>query len=133
MNYTVDSVLFNALCQEFELEFIQTCVTIFLYGVYIHLFVSMIGDLSRRTMDGRVPLLMAVWVMFVFGTAEALFAFARRLFLFRALQLQVQNPAHENDVLRFAQTVKTVKSLQKAQNILFAANNLLTDAFLLYR
>ncbi|KAJ7630215.1 hypothetical protein FB45DRAFT_531063 [Roridomyces roridus] len=93
MSYLVDSTSFNEAWFQLELLIIQTCLVVFLYGIYVHFFVSAIRNLSRRNNRGRLPLLTATWVMLLFATIQLLLQIGGLAISARLLQSIVTDPA----------------------------------------
>ncbi|KAJ7630189.1 hypothetical protein FB45DRAFT_1058245, partial [Roridomyces roridus] len=128
-NYTIDAVRFDFVCEQFFGLMIETSASFILYGFYVHYFFSTIRPLSRRITKAQIPLLIAIWVMLLLGTTHTILGFTRDILYFRYIQKLVRAyiPWSEDPLFR------KYNILAMTQNILFAANNLLTDTFLLYR
>ncbi|KAJ7630169.1 hypothetical protein FB45DRAFT_914822 [Roridomyces roridus] len=124
-NYTVDAEEFEFVAEQFLSLMVETCASFVLYGFYVHYFLSTISNLSRRVLNGRLPLLIAIWLMLLFATTHTVLGFTRDILYFRFLQAVVRASPGVDQTFE--------KSLAQGQNILFAVNNLLTDTFLLYR
>ncbi|KAJ7630283.1 hypothetical protein FB45DRAFT_531838 [Roridomyces roridus] len=127
MSYLVDSTSFNEAWLQLELLIIQTCLVVFLYGIYVHFFVSAIRNLSRRDNSGRLPLLTATWVMLVFATARLFLRIGQLAISARLLQKIVTDPINSK------QLAGHLESLDFAERVVSVINNFLTDLVLLFR
>ncbi|KAJ7630285.1 hypothetical protein FB45DRAFT_915073 [Roridomyces roridus] len=140
MKYRVDSASFDASWEAVGLGLIQTCVMLFLYGIYVHFFISAIRNLSRREMSGKLPLLVATWTMFLFGTSQTLLELAETAISYVFLRQLVKDGTSVNvdgpTVVAESISAGLTEALDAVNNTqmrVFAINNLLTDSFLLYR
>ncbi|KAJ7512278.1 hypothetical protein B0H11DRAFT_2346270 [Mycena galericulata] len=113
----------------------STKVQIFLYGIYVHFFISAIRNLSRRKTAGKAILVGASWAMLLFGTTQI----ALHLVL-TALSLRLTRKLVQTDSIPTAggqdnvrTSVVAYSTLVLASDVIFALNNLLTDLLFLFR
>ncbi|KAJ7630284.1 hypothetical protein FB45DRAFT_1058315 [Roridomyces roridus] len=127
MRYLVDSTSFNEAWFQLELLIIETCLVVFLYGIYVHFFISGIRNLSCRNNSGRLPLLTATWVMLVFGTARLVLQIGQLVISARLLQKVVTDPIGSKKL------VGSLETLVFVETVVSVVNNFFTDLVLLFR
>ncbi|KAJ7704205.1 hypothetical protein B0H16DRAFT_1747713 [Mycena metata] len=97
-------------------------------GVYIVLFILAVYTLARRKSAGKKLLLGYTWAMAVLGTMQLVLCLVQLWIGPRFVEVFVKQDATSQSEL-----VLLARSLDTAQTIIFAGNNLVTDSLLLYR
>ncbi|KAJ7738423.1 hypothetical protein B0H16DRAFT_1891426, partial [Mycena metata] len=135
MSYIVDSDLFDDNWSDFSSDVVNACVELVLYGVYIVLFILAVYTLARRQSAGKKLLLGYTWTMAVLGTLQLVLCLVELWIAARFVGVLVKqdvagNLTSEPELTRLA---LLGRSLDAAQLVIFAGNNLTTDSLLLYR
>ncbi|KAJ7646772.1 hypothetical protein FB45DRAFT_181621 [Roridomyces roridus] len=130
MNPSVDIQAINYTLMDLQTDIAQTCTQLFLYGIYIHFFLSAIHNLWRRKITSRRPLLFSIWVMLLLGTTQVVLQLVLVVTSFRIVQQTVHPGINATVAQKLATSYDT---LDTVTDIVLAINNLFTDIFLLYR
>ncbi|KAJ7612728.1 hypothetical protein FB45DRAFT_1065427, partial [Roridomyces roridus] len=127
MDSTIGDPNFGYLWRSTMTFIVEMGVSLLLYGLYISLFVLGIYILSRRKGREMRFLVAASCLMFLLATMQMVFSVAMILVAEHSVRefMQGQISSAENAIAQPA--------LRRAQNILFAFNNLITDSFFMYR
>ncbi|KAJ7738416.1 hypothetical protein B0H16DRAFT_1694880 [Mycena metata] len=155
MNYTVSSRSFDYNWSILSLDVVNACVRAFLMnpvmitaegllrsnlcsmaeGVYVVLFILAVYTLARRQSAGKKLLLGYTWTMAVFGTVQLVLCLVQASINARFVEVLVKQDVAGNltSEPELARLVLLDRSLNTAQQIIFAGNNLVTDSLLVYR
>ncbi|KAJ7646746.1 hypothetical protein FB45DRAFT_181314 [Roridomyces roridus] len=134
MNHTDNfQGIFNNSLRLLGLEIAETCAELFFYGIYVHFFLSAIRNLSRRVIPLRRPLLVSIWIMFLFGTTHNFLQLSNVITQFRLAERVALLQIDPNDLAVALRLASLIDTLETAKYVVFSINNLFTDIFLLYR
>ncbi|KAJ7741394.1 hypothetical protein B0H16DRAFT_1890570 [Mycena metata] len=131
INYIVDSSSFDSKWWALSARIIDACVQLMLYGIYVVLFVLAIYTLSSRKSTGKKLLLGYTWIMAIFGTVQLVLCLVELWIGARCVEVDVTGNFTSQPEL--AKLGPLSWSLNTAQEMIFAGNNLVTDTLLLYR
>ncbi|KAJ7473009.1 hypothetical protein B0H11DRAFT_2038038 [Mycena galericulata] len=133
MDFISKSPTLNEAWQLLVFEGAQTAI--FLYGIYVHFFISAIHNLSHLRTAGKAILVGASWAMLLFGTTQIALHLVLTTLSLRLTRQLVQAgsipTAGGQDNVRTS--VVAYNTLVLASDVIFALNNLSTDLLFLFR
>ncbi|KAJ7711468.1 hypothetical protein B0H16DRAFT_1900599 [Mycena metata] len=135
MKYTVDSGLFDYNWFVLSADVINACLQLVLYGIYLVLFILAIYTLARRKSAGKKLLLGYTWTMAIFGTVQLVVCLVQLWTGARFVEVLVKQDITGDFTPQpqLANLAPLSASLNTAQQIIFAGNNLVTDSLLVFR